>query len=143
MKPTIIKFSGICVNLKWWSKLTSIQLNQRQRFTGVLKKAVLKKFKNFAEKNLCLNLFLNEVAGLHHETFFKKKSSCTRVLLYAWSNILEHLSCKYVRVTASAKYPLVFHVNLSHKMLPLTLFFAFYFKYFQSKHFSFLKALDN
>ena len=91
-----------------------------------------------------MSLFLKEVAGLHHETFFlKKKGSCTRVFLYAWSNILEHLSCKYVRVTASAKYPLVFLVNLSKKMLPLTLFFAFYFKYFQSKHFSFLKALDN
>ena len=50
---------------------------------------------------------------------------------------------KHVRVTPSAKYPFVCHVNLSHKMLPLTLFFPFYFKYFQHKHFSFLKVLDN
>ena len=37
------------------------------------KEAVLKKFKNFTEKNTCKSLFLDKVAGLHTETFFKKK----------------------------------------------------------------------
>ena len=32
--------------------------------------AVLKKFKNFTEKNICMSLFLNKVAGLQTETFF-------------------------------------------------------------------------
>ena len=44
------------------------------------KKAVLKSFKNFAEKNICMTLFLNEVAGLHPEIFLQK-DSCTRVFL--------------------------------------------------------------
>ena len=29
------------------------------------KEAVLKKFKNFTEKNICKSLFLDKVAGLH------------------------------------------------------------------------------
>ena len=36
------------------------------------KKAVLKSFKIFTEKNLCMSLFLNKVAGLQPETFLKK-----------------------------------------------------------------------
>ena len=43
-------------------------------------------------------------------------------------------------VTASVKYPFVCHVYLSHKMLPLSLFFPFYFNYFLRKHFSFPKS---
>ena len=35
-----------------------------------IKKAILKSFKNVTEKNLCLNLYLNKVAG-----------PCTRVYL--------------------------------------------------------------
>ena len=50
---------------------------------------------------------------------------------------------KNVWVTPSAKYHFVCHVNFSHKMLPLSLFFPLYFKYFQSKHFSFMKVLYN
>ena len=48
---------------------------------------------------------------------------------------------KYVRVTASVKYTFVCHINLSHQMLSLNLIFAFYFNYFQGKHFSFLNVL--
>ena len=44
---------------------------------------------------------------------------------------------------ASAKYPFACHFNLNHKVLSLTLHFPIYFKYFQSKHFFFLKVLDN
>ena len=70
--------------------------------------------------------------------YIRANASATFKLL-----ILNILILKHVRVTPSAKYPFVCHVNLSHKMLPLTLFFPFYFKYFQHKHFSFLKVLDN
>ena len=93
-----------------------------------------------------MSLFLNEATGIHPEFFFKKKGS---VHVFSCQvhvpNILEHLSCKTRPGdwTASAKYPFVFHVNLSHKMLPLILFFPFYFKYFQSKPFSSLKILKN
>ena len=48
---------------------------------------------------------------------------------------------KHVRVTPSAKYPFLCTVNLSHKMLTLTLLFLFYFRYFQHKHVWFLKDL--
>ena len=37
-----------------------------------IKEAVLKSFKNFTEKNLCMSFFLNKVAGLQSETFLKK-----------------------------------------------------------------------
>ena len=37
------------------------------------KKAVLKSSKNFTEKDLCVNLFLNKVAALQPETFFRKR----------------------------------------------------------------------
>ena len=81
--------------------------------------------------------FLNKVAGLHPEFFLKKKGSAHvfsfKLCQIFWSTFL----AKHVRVTASAKYPFAFHVNLSHKMLPLILFFPFCFKNFQSKHFSF------
>ena len=33
------------------------------------KKAVVKGSQNFTEKNLCISLFLNKVAGLRPETF--------------------------------------------------------------------------
>ena len=42
------------------------------------KKTVLKK--NVAEKNFCMNLFPNKVAGLPSGTFFEK-GSCTLVFL--------------------------------------------------------------
>ena len=71
-----------------------------------------------------MSLFLNKVAGLHPKTFLKK-GSYTRVFLSALPNILEYLSCKTRLSGSSAKYPLAFHVNLSYKMLPLTLFFIF------------------
>ena len=65
---------SICVNLKWWSKFPSIQLNQRLYY----KKAVLESFKNFAEKTLYMVLFLNKVPGLYPESFFQKKGPmCT------------------------------------------------------------------
>ena len=56
--------------------------------------------------------------------FFKK------MLLYTCFTVsfaTYFVPAKHVRVAASAKYPLVFHVSLSHKMLPLTLFFPFSF----------------
>ena len=43
------------------------------------KEAVLKKFKNFTEKNICKSLFLDKVAGLHTETFFLKKKAPVHV----------------------------------------------------------------
>ena len=61
----MVKIFSICVNLKWRSKYPSIQLNQRQQFT-----AVLKSIKNFTEKNLCMGLFLKKVAGLHPKKRF-------------------------------------------------------------------------
>ena len=104
------------------------------------KKAVLRGLKNFTEKNLCMSLFLNKVAGLHPEFFSKKNAS---VHVFSCKLCQRTFLAKHVRVTASAKYAFAFHVNLSHKMLPLILFFPFYFKYFPSKYFSFLKVLNN
>ena len=72
-----------------------------------------------------------------------KKGSC-QVFSYKICKIFSStFFAKHVRVIASVKYPLVCHVNLSHQMLPLNLFFAFYFNYCQSKHFSFLNVLGN
>ena len=76
-----------------------------------------------------MSLFSNKIAGLQRRTFLKKPP-------------VHIFSCKFCQIFQStflAKYPFVCHVNLSNKMLPLTLFFPFYFKYFYSKHFSFLK----
>ena len=58
-----------------------------------LEKSVLRSFKNFTEKYLCMSLFLNRVAGLQPATFLKK-SSCTGVFLQVQSNNSECLSCK-------------------------------------------------
>ena len=59
------------------------------------------------------------------------------------SDILNNVSAKHYRMTASVKYSFVCYVNLRHQMLPLNLIFAFYFNYFQSKRFSFLNVLGN
>ena len=68
--------------------------------------------------------------------FFLKKAPAHVFSCKLCQIFLRTFLAKDAQVTASAKYPFVFHVNLSHKMLPLILFFPFYFKYFQSKHFS-------
>ena len=39
----------------------------------------MKNFKNFTEKSLYMSLFLNKVAGLQPETFFKKKAPVEQV----------------------------------------------------------------
>ena len=104
------------------------------------KKAVLKSFKNFTEKNLCITLFLNKIAGWN----FFIKGAPVEVFFCKFCQIFQStFFVKHIRVTASAKYPFVCHVSFSHKTLPLTWFFPFYFKYLQSKYFSFLKALGN
>ena len=67
MKPNIIKLSGICVNLMVMAKAYKYSIKSEAADSRVYcKKAVLKKFKTFAEKSLCMSLFLKEVAGLHH-----------------------------------------------------------------------------
>ena len=57
------------------------------------KKAALKSFENLTEKNLCMSLFLNKVAGLQTDYLLSKK------LLYtcfpvSFSRYLENLYCK-------------------------------------------------
>ena len=55
-------------------KLSKYSIKSEAAIHGcTIKKAVLKSFKNFTEKHLSMSLFLNEVAGLHPEFFFKKK----------------------------------------------------------------------
>ena len=95
------------------------------------------------KKTLCMGLFWNKVAGLQPQTSFIKRLlyRCFPIKFAKYSRA--PFFAKHVRVTASVKYPFVCHVNLSHQMLPLNLFFAFYFNYCQSKHFSFLNVLGN
>ena len=103
------------------------------------KKAVLKSFKHFIEKNLYMSLFWNKVADLQPQTSFKNR------LLYRCFPIkfAKYSRAPFLQNTSGWLLPFVCHVNHSHQILPLNLFFAFYFNYRQSKHFSFLNVLGN
>ena len=111
-------------------------------FTCALYKSCSEELKMSQNNTFAWVSFQKTLQAYSLELFLKKVSvhvfSCKFCQIFQ-STLLE----KHVRLTPSAKYPFVCHINLSHKMLPLTLFFLFYFKYFQSDHFSFLNVPDN
>ena len=95
------------------------------------------------KKTLYLSLFFNKVAGLHHQTFFKKRllyrcfpKKFAKYSRFFFANTSGWLLLQNVLL-------FVWYFSLSHQMLPLNLFFEFYFNYFQSKDISFLNVLSN
>ena len=101
-----------------------------------IKKLFWRVLKISQKKNLCMSLLLNKFAGLYPDFFFFLKK---RFLLTCFPvSFAKYFRALFLQNTSGwllLQNILVFHVNFSHKMLAL-LFFPFYFKYFQSKHFS-------
>ena len=121
---------------KYWTKSEAVihRCSVKKQFWRVL---------NISQKKLLyMSLFWNKVAGLQPQTSFKKR------LLYGCFPVK---FAKYYRPLFFEKHPGDCFCKISfclsrqsqHQMLPLNLFFEFYFNYFQIKHFSFLNAADN
>ena len=120
-------------------KVSKCSIKSEAAIQGCTRRKLFWRVLKISQKKPMHGPLLNKVARLHREFFLKKRLLCK----YFHVCFAKCFLVKHVCVTASAKYPFVFHVNLNHKILPLILFFPFYFKYFQGKHFSFLKVLNN
>ena len=106
-----------------------------------IKKAALKSFKNFTGKTLCMSLFLNKVAGLRPEVFFKKR------LLYTCFPVS---FAKYFRapfLQSTSGWLLLQNILLFFTLTSATKYyqwscFPFLLQVFSEQHLSFLKVLN-